>query len=64
MATHSSILAWRYPMDRGAWKAAVYSIHRVDVFFLSRFSHIGHFRVLSRVPCDVQQVLIVYLFCL
>ena len=26
MATHSSILAWRIPMDRGAWKATV---HRV-----------------------------------
>ena len=23
MATHSSILAWRIPMDRGAWRAAV-----------------------------------------
>ena len=22
MATHSSILAWRIPMDRGAWQAA------------------------------------------
>ena len=22
-ATHSSILAWRNPMDRGAWRAAV-----------------------------------------
>ena len=26
MATHSSILAWRIPMDRGAWRAIV---HRV-----------------------------------
>ena len=26
MATHSSILAWRIPMDRGAWRA---SAHRV-----------------------------------
>ena len=26
MATHSSILAWRIPMDRGAWQA---EIHRV-----------------------------------
>ena len=26
MATHSSILAWRIPMDRGAWRA---TIHRV-----------------------------------
>ena len=23
MATHSGILAWRIPMDRGAWRAAV-----------------------------------------
>ena len=26
MATHSSILPWRIPMDRGAWQAIV---HRV-----------------------------------
>ena len=26
MATHSSILVWRIPMDRGAWRATV---HRV-----------------------------------
>jgi len=26
MATDSSILAWRIPMDRGAWWAAVYSV--------------------------------------
>ena len=26
MATHSSTLAWRIPMDRGAWQATV---HRV-----------------------------------
>ena len=23
MATHSSVLSWRIPMDRGAWRAAV-----------------------------------------
>ena len=23
MATHSSMLAWRIPMDKGAWQAAV-----------------------------------------
>ena len=23
MATHSSVLAWRIPMDRGAWQATV-----------------------------------------
>ena len=26
MATHSSILAWRIPMDRGAWKATVHGV--------------------------------------
>ena len=26
MASHSSILAWRMPMDRGAWQAAVHGI--------------------------------------
>ena len=24
MVTHSSILAWRIPMDRGAWQATVH----------------------------------------
>ena len=28
MATHSSILAWRMPMDRGAWWAAVHGVAR------------------------------------
>ena len=26
MVTHSSILAWEYPMDRGAWPATVYGV--------------------------------------
>ena len=26
MATHSSILGWRIPMDRGAWQATVYGV--------------------------------------
>ena len=26
MAIHSSILAWRMPMDRGAWRAAVHVV--------------------------------------
>ena len=26
MATHSSILAWRIPMDRGAWWATVQGV--------------------------------------
>ena len=26
MATNSSIVAWRIPMDKGAWRAAVYGV--------------------------------------
>ena len=26
MATHSSILAWRIPMNRGAWRATVHGV--------------------------------------
>ena len=26
MATHSNILAWRIPMDRGAWWATVHGV--------------------------------------
>ena len=28
MATHSSVLAWRIPMDRGAWQATVHRVTR------------------------------------
>ena len=26
MVTHSNILAWRIPMDRGAWRAMVHGV--------------------------------------
>ena len=29
MATHSNILAWRIPMDRGAWWATVHGVESV-----------------------------------
>ena len=28
MVTHSSILAWRIPMDRGAWRATVHGVEK------------------------------------
>ena len=31
MATHSSILAWRIPMDRGGWQAAVHGVAKCHV---------------------------------
>ena len=30
MATHSSILAWRIPVDRGAWRATVLTVTESD----------------------------------
>ena len=35
MATHSSILSWRIPMDRGAWRAAVHGVAKSQ----TRLSH-------------------------
>ena len=31
IATHSSILAWRIPMDRGTWQATVHRIAKSDI---------------------------------
>ena len=31
MTTHSSILAWRIPMARGAWWATVYNVAESDM---------------------------------
>ena len=30
MTTHASILAWRIPMDRGAWRAVVHGVAELD----------------------------------
>ena len=31
MATHSSILAWRIPLDRGDWPATVHGVTESDM---------------------------------
>ena len=34
MATHSSILAWRIPLDRGTWQAAVHGVVHLALFVM------------------------------
>ena len=31
MAAHSSVLAWKNPMDRGAWRATVHGVTESDI---------------------------------
>ena len=41
VATHSSILAWKMPMDRGAWWATVHEVAESDMAErLSTHTHI------------------------
>ena len=47
MATHSSILAWRIPMDRGSWWAAVYGVVKSRTR-LSDFTFTFHFHALEK----------------
>ena len=53
------------PRDGGAWQAAVHGVAQSQIrlkrlssssmpLFLSFFPHIGHYSVLSRVPCAIQ----------
>ena len=39
MATHSSILAWRIAMDRGAWWASVHGVAELDMTELLSIAH-------------------------
>ena len=47
MATHSSILAWRIPMDRGAWRTTVHGVAQSQTRLSnqtqhSTLSHLNH----------------------
>ena len=49
--------------QQGSQQESVIHIHISTLFFFLRFfSHIGYYRVLSRVPCAIQQVLTSNLF--
>ena len=41
MATHSSILAWRIPMDRGTWWATVDGIAELDTTEQLSIAHVN-----------------------
>ena len=43
MATHSSILAWRIPMDRGAWRATIHGVAK-------SWTGLSEFHVISPQP--------------
>ena len=47
MAPHSSTLAWKIPMDRGAWSAAVHGVAKSRTR-LSDFTFTFHFHVLEK----------------
>ena len=42
IATHSSILAWRIPKDRGAWQATVHRVKRVGRNWATKYSTAQH----------------------
>ena len=47
MATHSSILAWEIPKDRGGWQATVHRVARVGHDLALSFSFLSFFLVLT-----------------
>ena len=51
MATHSWILAWRIPMDRGAWWVTVHGVAKSQTRWSDRAStHARHQTLLSSSP--------------
>ena len=56
MATHSSILAWRIPMDRGAWRATVHGVAKRQTQ-LSDFTLTFHFHALEKEMATYSSVL-------
>ena len=40
MTTHSSILAWRIPMDRGAWQATVHGFTKSQTQLSDLCTHV------------------------
>ena len=71
MATHSSILAWKNPTDKGAWQAMVHRVTKsqprlkqlsTHTFSSKLLSSPGCHTTLSSIPCAIQYVLNGYPF--
>ena len=52
MATHSSALAWRIPMDRGAWQATAHGVTKSR----TRLSSLTQYRLASLKPLTAPEV--------
>ena len=50
MATHSSVLTWRIPMDRGAWQARVHQVSESDMTEQLSTAHMKGSDGLPRLP--------------
>ena len=42
MVTHSSILAWRILMDRGAWQATIHEVTKSWTLLSNEAQHVAH----------------------
>ena len=62
MATNFSILAWRVPMDRGAWQAIIHGVIMSEL--LSTHKHIWNIIILCHVLKWSPQVLLLLSFLL
>ena len=60
MATYSSILAWRIPMDRGAWQATVHWVTKS----WTRLSTTQYICLTSHLRCTLSQIPSIYHRCL
>ena len=54
MATHSSILAWKIPMDRGAWQATFHGVaqSRTEQLSMQACKHRMHMSNSQPPVCD------------
>ena len=48
MATHSNILSWENPIDRGAWQAMVHGVTRVGHDLVTKQQHMYGDSLLKR----------------